>query len=435
MAVHVVGEGQRFLTSGMDNGVRLWDLATGKELRRFEAPWSGLGLLAVSGDGRTLAVRGKENNVVLMELDTGKEMGKLGRHDEWVSGAAFSPDGRALITWCNDHTAHIWDVKSAHELRKFEFEDVRPQPGAGQPVPPVPVGPGGSRTGLGYAAAVSPDGRLIAYGSQAQYLAIQEVLTGKTLRVIDRLQPDGAGGFAFSPDGRVLAWSGWRQPAIHLLELATGRERHRFDGHKGRVTSLAFSADGRMIISGSEDTTALVWDLIGKFPQKGSPALDAAWRDLTENDAARAYVSMRRLVASPAEAIPYLRKHLQAVPIVDERRLARLIADLDSNQFGVREKAAKDLEGFGEVAVGACRKALQGQPSAEVRRRLESLIVKQDSEAWNPSPKRLRSMRAVEVLEMAGTPEAQELLKSLAKGEPEAQLTREARASLNRLAR
>jgi WD40 repeat protein len=51
----------------MDNGVRLWDLATGKELRRFEAPWSGLGLLAVSGDGRTLAVRGKENNVVLME--------------------------------------------------------------------------------------------------------------------------------------------------------------------------------------------------------------------------------------------------------------------------------------------------------------------------------------------------------------------------------
>ena len=90
-------------------------------------------LLAVSADGRTLAFCGKENTAVLTEMDTGKKVGKLGRRDEWVSGAAFTPDGRTLITSCNDHTAHVWDVKSAHELRKFEFADVQPQPGAGQP--------------------------------------------------------------------------------------------------------------------------------------------------------------------------------------------------------------------------------------------------------------------------------------------------------------
>jgi RNA polymerase sigma factor (sigma-70 family) len=203
--VRLVGDGQRLLTSSLDMEERLWDLGTGQELRRFEATWPGSSLLAISLDGQSLALRGKENTVVLTELNTGNEISKLGKHDESISGAAFTPDGRSLITWCNDHTAHVWDIKTARELRHFEFADVQPQPGAGGPIPP-PVGPGGRRTGLGYAAAVSPDCRLIAYGSQAQYLGIHEILTGKTVRVIDKLEPDGAGTLAFSPDGRTLAW-------------------------------------------------------------------------------------------------------------------------------------------------------------------------------------------------------------------------------------
>src|SRR5262249_48389396 len=150
--------------------------------------------------------------------------------------------------------------------------------------------------GYPYATAVSPDGRFIAYGSYWNYLAIHEVLTGKTVRVIDKQVPYGAGTLAFSPDGRMLAWSSWRLPAIHLLDLATGKERHRFEAHKRRVTSLAFSTDGRTLISGSEDTTALLWDLAGTQLQKiGLLDLDTAWRDLAGADATTAYQAMRRL--------------------------------------------------------------------------------------------------------------------------------------------
>jgi hypothetical protein len=307
----------------------------------------------------------------------------------------------------------------------------------GQPIrpPPPPSGKGG-RNGYGYAAAVSPDGRLIAYGSYWHYLAIHEVLTGKTVRVIDKLVPDGAGTLAFSPDGRTLAWSGWQQPAIHLLELATGKERHRFEGHKRRVTSLAFSVDGRTLISGSEDTTALVWDLTGTQSQKKGPLdLDATWRDLAAADANTAYQAMRQLASPSTEAISFLRKHLPAAPVAGEKRLAGLIADLDDERFAVREKAVKDLENFGEAAVRACEKALQGQPSAEVRRRLESFLKKEAKSASEPSAERLRAMRAIEVLEHTGTLPAQELLKSLASGASEARLTQEAKAALKRLAK
>jgi hypothetical protein len=217
--------------------------------------------------------------------------------------------------------------------------------------------------------------------------------------------------------------------------LATGKERHRFEGHKRRVTSLAFSADGRTLISGSEDTTALVWDLTGKLSLKNAPLdLDAAWRDLAGTDAARAYQVILRLADSPAEVIPYWRKELRPIH-ADAKRLAGLIADLDNDQFAVREKAAKDLEHFGEVAVGACEKALRGHPPAEVRRRLESFLEQQAKSASEPSPERLRVLRAIEVLEHIGTLQAQELLKSLASGAPEAHLTQEAKAALKRLAK
>jgi RNA polymerase sigma factor (sigma-70 family) len=431
-SIAILDAGRRMLTSG----IHMWDLTTNKELRWFRAPYGPSAPLALSPDERTLAVPANDMSVALIDLETGKQRASFGKHKLWISGAAFHPDGRTLIVWCQDHTAHIWDLKTGRRLRQFEFAELQPSSVDGQPTrpPPPPSGKGG-RNGYGYAAAVSPDGRLIAYGSYWHYLAIHEVLTGKTVHVIDKLLPDGAGTLAFSPDGRMLAWSGWQQPTIHLLELSTGKERYRFDGHKRRVTSLAFSADGKTLISGSEDTTAIVWDLTGKLSLKNAPPdVDAAWRDLAGTDAARAYHAMLRVAASPAEVIPYLRKELRPVH-ADEQRLAELIADLDNDQFAVREKAAKNLEHLGDVAIAACEKALQGQPSAEVRRRLESFLEKQAKSAWKASPERLRALRAIEVLEHIGTLQAQELLKSLASGEPQARLTQEAKAALGRLAK
>jgi WD40 repeat protein len=152
-----------------------------------------------------LAVPGKDNGVALIDLESGKELARFEKHNGPVWGAAFCSDGRTLIVWCNDHSAHVWDLKTARKLRRFEFAELQLDVG-GRPMRPLPPPSGkGGRNGYGYAAAVSPDGRLIAYGSLWHYLAIHEVLTGKTVRLIDQLQPDGAGTLAFSPDGRTLA--------------------------------------------------------------------------------------------------------------------------------------------------------------------------------------------------------------------------------------
>jgi hypothetical protein len=249
---------------------------------------------------------------------------------------------------------------------------------------------------------------------------------------------DGASQMAFSPDGKSLAWAGWREGTVYLGEIATGEVRKRFSGHRGRVVSLAFSPDGQTLISGSEDTTALVWDLTGPSEPKGrltDDDLNRAWDSLTQRDAAAGYRAIQALVADPERSISFLRTRLKPVPAVAEEQLKRRIAQLGSDQFAEREKAARELEKQNEAALHALRQALEERPALEIRRRLEQIIEKAERGAWPPSPEQLRTRRALEVLERAGTPEARRVLETLAGGAPGAWLTLDAKAALARLAK
>lgn len=94
---------------------------------------------------------------------------------------------------------------------------------------------------------------------------------------------------------------------------------------------------------------------------------------------------------------------------VSEQETTRLISDLDSNEFAVREQATRKLEELGELAEPALRRAIKKPPSLEVRRRSEALLAKVPGARW-------RVVRAVAVLEHVERPEAHAFLESLAKG-------------------
>jgi HEAT repeat protein len=137
------------------------------------------------------------------------------------------------------------------------------------------------------------------------------------------------------------------------------------------------------------------------------------------------------LVSRPADAVTHIRAHLKPVMPVDAQHLARLIAELGSDQFLVRQKAGQDLQELGELAEGALEKVLAKPPSLEVRRRAEVLL--QSLAKLHLSPKRLQAVRAIEALEHLGTPEAHALLRELSQGAPTVRITREARAAFERV--
>ncbi len=258
LSVQLAADGRTLFSAGADRTLRVWDLPTGKELRRlsgahFARAWSHM--LAVSPDGKWVVVPAAEKpapdggakTCLLLDARTGKEIRRFADHKPPITGASFTPDGRTLVTWDGGLTVRLWDVATGARRKAYRLL----------------AGGQGGLPGLAYAAVVSPDGKLIAECSQRRFLGLQELATGKEVRRFEGL-PDGVCTIAFTRDGRMLAWGGWRDPTIHLVELGTGRERGTLVGHNGRVVSLAFSADGKTLVSGSEDTTALVWDLSGK---------------------------------------------------------------------------------------------------------------------------------------------------------------------------
>jgi hypothetical protein len=226
---------------------------------------------------------------------------------------------------------------------------------------------------------------------------------------------------AFSRDGHSLA-AGTSASLIQLIEVATAKERCQFKGHGANVYGVAFAPDGKTLASASGDGTVKLWDVTApgtERPPAGGKLtavqLESMWYVLAGNDAAAAYRVMNILAAAPAQAVPFLEeraKPLSRSPAraPDPRHVARLITDLDDDDFAVREKATAELRKLGRFAEAALRKALQSDPSPEVQRRVEQLLQRLKDAV---SPEELRLLRTAEVLERAGIPEARQLLKSL----------------------
>jgi hypothetical protein len=223
-----------------------------------------------------------------------------------------------------------------------------------------------------------------------------------------------------------------------LWDAWTGKQVGSFAGHRGSINSLTFAPEGGLLASGGSDGTVLVWDVSGLLPAEKEPAeklggdeLARCWDDLAGADAVRAYRAIYELGRRPEQAEALLRAKLEKISGVNAERLARLVADLDDDDFKVRQKAGEELAALGRAAEGALTKALEGNPSPEVKRRVTDLLAKLEGAPEN-AEKRLQ-LRAVEALERVGTPGARRLLEKLAKEAAEGEVVREAKASLARL--
>jgi hypothetical protein len=157
--------------------------------------------------------------------------------------------------------------------------------------------------------------------------------------------------------------------------------------------------------------------------------LSAAWEDLAQDDVPRAYKALARLSAAPEKAVPFLRDRFGELTPPNAAAAPRLVADLASDKFAVRQNASNELEKLGESARTALEKALASKPPLDLQQRIEQLLEK----LATYTPDHLRLLRSMQVLEQAGTPTARQALEILAKGAAGPRLAEEARLSLQRL--
>jgi hypothetical protein len=415
-------------TNGDRENIHFLDVATGRRLQTLSGHRGGTSGIALSPDGKLLA--SARDDVKLWDVTAGKQLYHfLKKSDldfQTVSALAWSPDGKTLAVGIHIEAVHLFDVARGEEVRRL-----RP--------------PGNARTD--WSLAFSPDGSLLAAALRGNAIMLWDPRSGKPVRQLswptryDPKEPEysddppkapGVASFVFAPDGRTLIVAGCDR-RLHFWEVASGGERYLV-ADPGTWLGLAAPCAGRVLAGCSPEKKAIyLWDLPAwpSAPRPDPlPGAKEVWSGLADADAARAYGLMHGLVAAPREAVALLDRRLTAVPPVGAAEVERLVRELDDDSFQVREDASRRLGELKEVARDALVSALAKKPGAEPRRRIRQLLDALDAPA---DGERLRLLRAVEVLEGVGTPEARRVLKRLAAGEPKALLTREAQATLRRL--
>jgi hypothetical protein len=224
-----------------------------------------------------------------------------------------------------------------------------------------------------------------------------------------------------------------------LWDVATGAELLSHSGYEAAVRCLAFRPDDKALATGHADSTILVWDVIGLGNQSTArPALSerqlhSLWDALTSPDAGQAGRAIWSLAADPHRAAPFLLSKLRGLLATEPQRIPKLVSALDSANYKARVAAEKQLIGHAKLAVPSLNEALDRSASLEVRRRIELILAKREAPFQVPDV--LRMLRALEVLEHIGSPEARRALDEVARQETEPYFRAEARAAAERLAK
>ncbi|HWG43452.1 MAG TPA: WD40 repeat domain-containing protein [Gemmataceae bacterium] len=482
MTLAVSADGRTVASGDGAGELHLWDAATSKPLRAWKASEATIHHCWFSPDGKRLISLDEKEAVCAWDTATGKKLwrGSIKSSPTPDGSGGFSADGKRLFLALEPLSGDtpiqlsIWDTDTGKLLRQRSYE---PAERAWTP-------PGRGLDWRVDRLAFAPDGASL-FARQG----IEDVLTGRKLTA---LPGDIGSRAAFSPDGRYLAATIWQpqkeksqgfwQNGLALLEMATGEEIFRWQ--TGTIDYVAFTPDGRAVVTADTNQVCVwdadtgrrwhqmrwpaianddftfsdplcfavlpggriatgmgglgpifVWDLAPSTWAVPKPAgdldrkeLDALWSDLAGN-ARGAYRAIGRLASVPARTVPFLRTRLQPVT-VDTKRIEKLLANLDSDSFEAREAAGRELTRIRYRIEPMLRQALEGNPSLEMRRRLQAILA----EPKRPPREVLRTMRAIAVLERIATVESRRILEKLSTGAA-ARETQEAKAALQRLNR
>ena len=236
-------DGSTLVTGSYDGTVRLWDVAT---RRQIGTPLNGHGQVnsvAFSPDGKILASGGADGTVRLWDVATRRQIGTpLNGHDGEVYSVAFSPDGKIVASGADDGTVRLWDVATRRQI--------------GTPL--------NGHDGQVNSVAFSPDGKILASGGADGTVRLWDVATRQQSGTALTGDVGTVNAVAFSPDGKMLA-SGGADATVRLWDVSTQQLAGSWTT-SSQVFNAAFTPDGKLLATGNLDDTAQLWDVTTHHP-------------------------------------------------------------------------------------------------------------------------------------------------------------------------
>ena len=223
-------------SSYLDETVRIWDAHTGEHRLTLTEHTGDIEGLAFSPDGKTLASSGSGDGTIrFWDVRTGNEKYAVTGHTDYVYSVAFNPDGKFVASGYSDGTIRFWDTGTGLYLKTLK-------------------GSNNDASGLVF----TPDGKTLAC-TDSLNIRLQDPRTGEEKMLLTG-HTWGIHSMALSPDGDILA-SGSEDMTIRLWDMYTGEHKKTLNGHEHRVYSVAFSPDSKTLASGSDDNTIRLWSV------------------------------------------------------------------------------------------------------------------------------------------------------------------------------
>jgi WD40 repeat protein len=231
-------DGKRVISGGNDGIIKVWDSATGKELKILRGHEGLVGSLAISRDGRRIVSGSWDKTIRIWDSETGDEVKTIRGHKGIIYSVALSIDGKLIAsTDMGENVVRVWNVGTGAELMTL-----------------------GGYKGHVRQVAFSPDGKRIVSSDDSGEMKFWDAATGKELMTV--LSDIGfISWMVFSPDGKKIAsvGIGW-DPVIKVWDSESGKLIMTIHGQHARATSVAFSPDGKYIANGNSDNMIKIWD-------------------------------------------------------------------------------------------------------------------------------------------------------------------------------
>lgn len=243
-------DGQTIVSASDQHLLRIWDVRTGKVIRTLYGHSEDVLSVAVSPDGKTIASGSRDSSVRLWSAANGKEIRTLNRQNVGVPSVSFSSDGK-LIAYAQTTFRRIFEIMIKEKGIDNSVVKLWDMASTGESRKLASYGEGIA------SVAISPNSKTVASGGLDKSIMVWDVVTGKKLRSFSG-HSKIIKSVAFSRDGKTVA-SASGDKTIKLWNIATGRVVRTLSGHDGDVNSVTFSPNGKMLASGSDDATIKIW--------------------------------------------------------------------------------------------------------------------------------------------------------------------------------